>query len=324
MEPPSAIKQSLAAQSTLFTPPQVHLEVIAKANDLTGLSSKIIALGEQLETAFHHKDNPQRIVELVAQGAPVNYRLDYALEIKREADFVYEFYILLEGDKNPAILLANIKTLFGESADGIFNYVKTAEQFYDALYAPHANQIIIPVNPAYLNALKLNAANGRVNPSHANGALHSAAGIRDADLVKDIINRAKSVNHLSPRGNGGNVNFIGFFEDTPAVWSVILLDYQSLQILIENGATMENLGMLKATLLHWVVAAVKISATSERIEKAKQITELLINKGIHLNATNRLGKTALDYADGDFKAYLMEKMDVQNNKPNCRQWTKTI
>lgn len=317
MESQQVITSKLAEHTTLFAPsdlPEVHLDEISEANDTNHLTPEKINLGNQIINAFHDKSNPNKLRELVALGAPVNFRLDYGLEISLESHFVYGFFLLLEGDKGEEQLLSNINKVFTEHTKETFGYLKTAPDFYHILHSSNANNEIIPINPKYIEALKLYVSNGRGNPYHRNGTLILAAGIRDPKLVSDLISSAQK--QYCPREkNGGLVNFIGWFDDTAAVWSAILLDYDCLSILLANGAAMEKLGVLKASLLDWVTMVTTMAPTPTRIEKAKKILDLLISHGIDLNAKNLLGKSAIDYATGEFKEYLSAKIALLQNRP---------
>lgn len=306
----SALLGSHAGVVSQPGPELVYLEKIADANSSVNLDRKMLALGKALDEAFHNKSDVTAIKELVKQGAPVNYRLDYGLEISLESHFVYQFFLLLEGDKGLDKLRDNIAVVFKDNPNPYYNYISTAADVYHALHACEANIQAIAVNPNYISALKNYVSNGRANPYHRNGTLIIAAGLRDPALVQDIINQAQSVK-CDPLKNGGLVNFVGHFEDTAAVWSAILLDEKCLTVLLANNAKIESLGALKGSLLHWVAVAVKMSNTPDRLLKAKYITELLIQRGIDLNATNLLGLPASYYADGEFRNYLERKISDQ-------------
>jgi hypothetical protein len=272
-------------------------------------------LGIQLVDAFHDKQNPQRIQLLVNQGAPVNYRLDYGLEVKYESDFVAQFFLLLEGDKGQDYLLKNATKILGnkEQAIHLVNYVSTGLEIFNILHAYHANHEEIKVNPEFFNFLLNNAIHCRGNPDHENGSLILAAGIRNTDFVKQIINKGKYIDKtLNDSQNGAAVNFRGYFGDNAAVWSAILLDKDTLSILLDHGSDIHDIGVTKSSLLHWVAVADRLESKPERQQKSIEIAEMLLKHHAKPDIINILGKTPIDYASGNLKELLLSTYILSN------------
>ena len=291
--------------------PRCYLERLTSANDTTGFSEDVIKKCSDLEKAFHDKSNTDEIKRLITAGALVNYRLDYGLEIKLESEFVYQLYLLLEGDQGEEKLAANTAKIYGKGANEIANYVRTAPVIHSMLYDNMANTTFVPLNSAYQKALLQHAIDGRANPDHKNSSLIIAAGLRDPALISEIIQKGKET-QVKPELNGAAVDFFGYFEETAAVWSTILLDLPSLQVFLNNHTTLENIGVTKSSLLHWLAVAVKMDASQERLKIAKDIVNKLIEHGIDLQSKNILGKTAADYAIEEFKEYVESLTQVKN------------
>ena len=298
-KPPTATTSS-SNRHSLFKTPVVEDALLPdsiETNDLTGLSTEIIQTGRALLAAFNDKQHPQEIAKLVAQGAPVNYRLSYGLEIKLEADFVASFFLLLEGDKGSERLRANAEKIAPAMAQGLTAYLATSLQIRERLYQA-ANQQIIAVNHALVEQMLAHPAEFRADPDKQNGALIIAAGLRNPELVKQLIVKGKSYPNVPAEQNGALVNFKGYFEDTAAVWSAILLDVETLTLLIQHGAEMDNIGIAQNSLLHWVVVAARLDSTPERQQRALAAAELLLESGASPDIPNKLSKTPLDYAQG--------------------------
>lgn len=252
----------------------------------------ISSQGQELVAAFHQKSNPDKLKQLVKSGAPVNYRLDYGLEIKFEADFVFAFYRILGGDEGEDQLMEGCLKVFGSHASDIFEYTRTSPKFFEILYDTDANQEIIPVSPLFIENLKSNPCHIRANPDHTNGSLIIAAGLRDGKLVKELLKLGKNFPKI---GNGAHVNFQGYFDVPAAVWSAILLDEDTLNILIEEG-TDYNLSVCGSNLLHWACSAAGLDNSEERRDRAVRVAQRLVASGVSLNAVNKLGKKPWDYA----------------------------
>lgn len=262
-------------------------------------------LGKQLEQAFHEKAKPEVLHALVAKGAPVDYRLDYGLEIRLESDFVAEFFFLLQGDLGKQKLLEHTKQLLTVEKDavGLANYVSTAMDFFTTLHAydKELKSNTSPVSEEFKNFLKENAVLARANPFHKNGALIIAAGLRDPKLVQEIIQKG-AMSKVDPQFNGAHIEFKGFFDDTAAVWSAILLDKATLEVLLNHGVKVNDcVGITKSTLLHWVTVAARIDISEERQEAAYNIAQMLLKKGAKPNIQNKLNLCPMDYARGKLK-----------------------
>lgn len=252
----------------------------------------VLSSGQALVEAFHKKSSPENLEQLVRSGAPVNYRLDYGLEIKLEADFVFALYRILGGDSGEENLKEGCLKVFGDHAQEIFEYTCTSPTFFKILYDPTANQEFISISQSFIQNLKLNPCHIRANPEHANGSLIIAAGLRDEELVKDLLRLG---NNYPLNGNGASVNFQGYFDTPAAVWSAILLDDDTLAILI-NATSDHKLSICGSNLLHWACAAAGLDNSQERKNRAISVVQRLINAGIDVNATNKLGKKPIDYA----------------------------
>ncbi len=293
----------------------VNLEEIAAANALDSLTTQEQKLGASLYDAFHDKSNPELLKNLIAEGAPVNYRLDYGLEIRREADFVYQFFLLLEGDLGIGKLAENAKLIFGENYSGYVSYLKFSKEYYEILHSPQANTKNIPLNSAYENTLKKYAIAGRANPNHNNSALIIAAGLNNYKLVEELLEIGKKTS-VKPEHNGSHVNFKGYFDDTAIIWAAILLDFNTIKVLMNHGADFEDIGVSKASVLHWVTLAQRINPSPERTKTAKDIVEFLIEHQVNILSENLLRKTPLDYANHEFKQYLTEKSAISYLSPS--------
>lgn len=269
-------------------------------------NGKISSKGQELVAAFHQKSNPDLLDQLVKSGAPVNYRLDYGLEVKLEADFVFALYRILGGDEGEDRLKEGCLKVFGDHANEIFNYIQTAPKFFDILYNPSANQEIVPLSSSFIENLKLNPCFIRANPDHTNGSLIIAAGLRDGQLVKDLLKLGKN---FLKNDNGAHVNFQGYFEHPAAVWSAILLDEDTLSILIDAG-TDYNLSVCGSNLLHWACSAAGLDNSEERKNRAIRVVQRLVASGVKIDAVNKLGKTPKDYAP----SYLKELIQNKNGK----------
>jgi hypothetical protein len=299
----------------------VELDKISVANLLSELNSEEQKLGENLYQAFNDKSNPEKLKKLVLAGAPVNYRLDYGLEIRLESHFVFELFLLLEGDIGIDKLRENAKKIFGEdAADSYVDYLNTAKDYYDILNSSDEldiNNKVMPLNENYKNALIENALDGRANPYYKNGALIVAAGLRDKELVNEIleIGKRSMLSNNKENNNGAAVNFKGFFEDTAIIWSAILLDLGTINLLLKYGAECKNIGVSGSSVLHWVVLAERIYPTPDRTETAKIIIDLLIEGDPEICSNkNKLGKKPSDYAVGALKTYLQFKeFTLQNS-----------
>lgn len=294
-----SLEDAAADPRTVYNIALLPASAAPDANDMSGMSPQLKELGEELEKAFHDKSNPSRIKELVAQGAPVNYRLNYGLEIALEADFVAALRLILEGNKGDGVLLKNTTRLYtsSEAAEKLKQYVETAQEIYDYLKSPQANPILIPLNKKFEQHLINYPQNSRFDPEQKNGALIIAAGIRDQKLLNEVLIEDRQSDREE---NGAAVNFKGFFDETAAVWSAILLDRPNLEILLDNGAQMEKIGLHQSSLLHWVVVAARLDNSPERQEKALSCAELLLSReGIDIRSPNKLGYSALHYARGD-------------------------
>ena len=219
--------------------------------------------------------------------------------------------MLLEGDQGEEKLAANTAKIYGKGANEIANYVRTAPVIHSMLYDNMANTTFVPLNSAYQKALLQHAIDGRANPDHKNSSLIIAAGFCDPALISEIIQKGKET-QVKPELNGAAVDFFGYFEETAAVWSTILLDLPSLQVFLNNHTTLENIGVTKSSLLHWLAVAVKMDASQERLKIAKDIVNKLIEHGIDLQSKNILGKTAADYAIEEFKEYVESLTQVKN------------
>nr|WP_106183205.1 ankyrin repeat domain-containing protein [Legionella pneumophila] len=310
-----AIKYVRASQSKnilkLFNLPvntnPIYVESV-EANDLALLPTEKCVLGAKLVEAFHNKEDIKSIHDLVKQGAPVNYRLDYGLEVKLESDFVAAFFLLLEGDKGEKYLIDNATKLLGdeETAHHLANYVKTGSAIFDILHSRDANNEAIPLNPKFLALIKKNASLLRAQPEHKNGSLIIAAGLRDTQLLSQLILLGKVADKTlgNKLTNGANVNFKGYFNDNAAVWSAILLDKKALELLVDNGSDISELGITKSSLLHWAVVAARLDNTAERQSKALDVVKMLLEKGASLDEANALGQTPIDYARDELKEYL--------------------
>lgn len=189
--------------------------------------------------------------------------MDYGLEIKLEADFVFAFYRILGGDQGEDSLMEGCSKVFGNHAKDIFEYTRTSPKFFEILYDHYANQEIIPVSPLFVENLKVNPCQIRANPYHTNGSLIIAAGLRDTQLVRDLLKLGKN---FPEKGNGAHVNFQGYFDTPAAVWSAILLDEDNLRILIDAG-TDHNLSVCGSNLLHWACAAAGLDKNEDSRHK---------------------------------------------------------
>lgn len=167
------------------------------SNDISSLYAEKIELGRELADAFQRK-NVEEIRQLVNLGAPVNYRLDYGLEIIHESDFVAAFFLLLEGDKDEETLLENALKVFSkEKAKGLVNYIKDSLEIFAIFRQQNVNRQEIEVNINFLEYLKKHAVTCRANPEHKNGSLIVAAGLRNKALVSQILIAGKSINNKS-------------------------------------------------------------------------------------------------------------------------------
>lgn len=275
-----------------------------ESNDLATVSRNNLQLGLQLVEAFHNKQKPDKIHELVSQGAPVNFRLDYGLPVKLESNFVAQFFLLLEGDKGEVSLRDNAILITGDRANGVSlsDYVKTGLEIFEILHSKIANTEEIKVNPEFYKLVENNAIRCRANPEHKNGSLIISAGLRNPQFTATILSLGKSSqNNLE---NGASVNFKGYFGDNAAVWSTILLDKETLKLLLDNGSEINNVGVTNSSLLHWVAVAERLEKTIEGKTKAIEIAQMLIEHGAEPFAQNKLGKTPIDYARGELKTFL--------------------
>ncbi len=288
----------------------IYVEKI-QSNDLLLLEAEKIELGRQLADAFQRK-NVEEIRQFVNLGAPVNYRLDYGLEIIRESDFVAAFYLLLEGDKGKEQLFANALKLVSDEVKAIelVNYIKDSLEIFTILRQQNADAQEIKININFLNLIKKYAVTCRANPQHANGSLIVAAGLRNKEFASQIISRGKSAMNKST--NGADVNFKGYFDDNAAVWSAILLDKDTLELLLDNGSDIHEIGISKSSLLHWVALVYRLGDDPQRQAKASTIAEMLLQRGAKLDTQNILGKTPMDYAKGELRE-LFSKLNLENN-----------
>ena len=276
----------------IYNPIQKNLVLGTKFVEQVEANAIVTTLGKQLVEAFHKKSDPKTLETLVKVGAPVNYRLDYGLEVKLEADFVFAFYRILGGDQNEESLMRGCEIVFGNHANDIFEYTRTSPQFFEILYNEQANQEIIPTNPDFIENLKANPNMIRANPEHTNGSLIIAAGLRDGKLVKDLLKLGQD---WPKENNGANVNFVGYFDVPAAVWSAILFDEDTLSILLEAGTSF-NLSVCGSNLLHWACAAAGLDKSTERKERAFRVIQRLVSSGVSTDETNKLGKKPYDYA----------------------------
>lgn len=257
--------------------------------DANGLVKKA---GEELVAAFHNKADPEGLERLVKAGAPVYYRLDYGLEVKLEADFVFAFWRILGGEEGPESLQEGCNTVFGSHGQEVYNYTRTSSEFYRILYDTSANQEFIPLSPAFVENLKQNPYKIRANPDHTNGSLIIAAGLRDPELVKEIMALGKQVEE---KDNGAHVDFRGYFDVHAAVWSAILLDEDTLCTLLDGGSAL-SLSVCGSNLLHWACAAAGLDASEERMHRARNTIQRLVTVGTSLIERNKLGKQPWEYA----------------------------
>lgn len=307
-----AAKQSICNEiRRLFDLPTIiHVEETIDSNDYMDHKSK--EMGVKLVKAFHDKQRPDVIKELVLAGAPVNYRLDYGLPVVCESEFVAQFSLLFSDDDDEKNLFSNAKRIFADKeAKELVSYIKTGLTIFEILHSQSANTKIVPVAKKFKDFILYNAAECRFNPDHQNGALIISAGLMDPNFLRQVLTAGKSRSNIKPEKNGAHVNFLGYFGDNAAVWSTILLDILSLRILLNNGSSFENIGVTGSSLLHWVAVAARLDSTQTRQKKVEAIAHLLLAKGARPDVANKLRKTALDYARGNlcelFKKYCSEQ-----------------
>jgi hypothetical protein len=293
-----------------------HLSQVVEANDLSQVDNHSIELGKKLLGAFSDKSNPATMKALVEAGAPVNYRLSYGLEIKQEATFVAAFFLLLETE--PGKALNNATFLSGGDSvngQGLYNYVSTGKAFRDILWDATANQTVIPVAEGFQTYLEQHAINARFEPEPEpedpqNGSLIIASGLRNTELVRQILEKGRSV-HVPIEENGADVNFKGYFGDNAAVWSTILMDYDTLRVLLDNGSQSEHIGITQSSLLHWIAVVARLDISEAHQNHAIRITELLLARGCS-DHPNIFNKKASDYAEGTIKEMLLS-----SQRPQC-------
>lgn len=281
-----------------------------EANDVGMLDADTLQKGKALVEAFHDKSDSERLRQLVNAGAPVNYRLDYGLEVKLESDFVASFSLLLEGDKGEEQLTGNAKKLFDDVGHALYlaNYLRTGQEFFDILHSMSANNEVIKINPDFAKFLEDNAVESRANPEHQNGSLIIAAGIRDPELLEKIIAAGEMAVATDKNLNGAAINFRGFFGDNAAVWSAILLDEPALKLLLEKGSDINDIGITSSSLLHWVAVASRLDENMERKSKALSIAKLLLSHGASLLVENTFQLTPVDYARGELLEFFEEHL----------------
>ena len=207
---------------------------------------------QQVIKAFHDKTSTEELKNLIDnKKGPVYSRLNYGLPIIEESDFVLCLHKCLTGLGKKGELEQNAKIIFGEHAKEVLDYTRTSQEFYTILHNENANREHIDLNSKFTKFLIDNPANFRADPEGQNGSLIIAAGLQDPDLVRKLIKLGKEEQKVSTEENGADVNFTGYFGDTAAVWSAILLDAQTLEILLKAGARTNDLGITKNSLLHW-------------------------------------------------------------------------
>lgn len=254
-------------------------------------------------SAFHDKSNAAELQKLVERGVSVKVRLDYGLPIDDESDFVAAFRVILESGAGPE----GCYTVFGQKkGEEIYQYTKNSDEFFKILHHPEANQEKIPLNEQFISHLKANVALMRANPEHQNGTLIIASGLQDPDLVREIIALGKKV-PPNVKENGADVRFRGYFEGTAASWSAILLDSRTLEVLLDEGSELENVGICGSNLLHWACAAASLDETFERKQRALETVVLLLDRGVSTRALNKLGKCPSDYAPNYLKEFILLK-----------------
>jgi hypothetical protein len=267
-------------------------------------------LGEALINAFHDKTNVENLRNLVHQNAPVNYRLDYGLPIRVEAQYVAALFYLLEGDKENSLFLDNITLATSQDVCGANNaeemekYTKTAIEFFTILNAEKANFEDIPLNPAFKEFVIQEAIIGRAHPFHTNGSLIVAAGLEDLHFIKNLVAIGKNSTVVKSE-NGSDINFRGYFGGNAATHSAILLDIESLEFLLQNGSEIGCYGIAGASLLHWVAVTARLVEDQKGQTKAIECAKCLLKYGADPLSKNLFGRTPIDYARGSLKEFLI-------------------
>lgn len=281
-------------------------QTTVESNDVTTLDAHNRRLGEKLLAAFHNKSDPNALAVLVKEGAPVNYRLSYGLEIKCESTFVAALYLLLEGDKNKALENATLaKRGNPEEGKQLYHYTSTAIAFRCILFDGNANTTMIPVAKEFKKYLYQHAIKSRFEPEPGNpknGSLIIAAGLRDPELVENLI-KAGNLSDEPMEQNGAHVNFEGYFDGYAAEWSTILMDLDTLSLLLKHGSKTVKLGMTQSSLLHWIAVVARLDESEIYQTKALAMTQYLLDQGCR-DHENIFGKTAYDYAEGAIKEVL--------------------
>ena len=132
--------------------------------------------------AFHRKD-VGALKQLMDQGAPAGARLDCALSIRLEADFVAALKVILGGDRATDAPLEKIQQAFDytpETAAAIQTYTRDAFVIRDILCAAE-NQASIPLAPEFIEHMLNNAAGFR--DSLGNSSLMTATCMIDQHAV---------------------------------------------------------------------------------------------------------------------------------------------
>ena len=240
--------------------------------------------------AFHRKD-VGALKQLMDQGAPAGARLDCALSLRLEADFVAALKVILGGDRTTDAPVEKIQQAFDytpETAAAIQTYTRDAFVIRDILCAAE-NQASIPLAPEFIEHVLNNAAGFR--DSLGNSSLMTATSMIDQHAVPVNAFIVKLLRR------GVAVDFQGYFGCTASMWSVILTDIPRVALLLEHGASIDAVDFAGNGLLHWASATAAIDHTSRHRERAERMIAWLIDHGANEQRTNKLGLMASAYFD---------------------------
>lgn len=252
------------------------------------VSSKQKELGNELIQAFAEK-NTHKIQSLVNQNAPVHTRLDYGLSVFLETDFVAALKIILGGTQiNPAPI-PSIRAAFNcdfNQAQALQNYTNDAFSIRKIIQQD-TGQLMISVHHSFIQHLKNHAVSYR--DSLGNCSLMSALSLID-DPGVDVNGL---ITHLLEMGI--DVDFRGYFGCNACMWSVIMLDFDRVQLFLDHESDVNSIDDAGNSLLHWLAATASFRQDKEDHMRVEKLCNFLLERKINQGIKNNLGFLATDY-----------------------------
>ncbi len=252
------------------------------------ISSKQKELGNELIQAFSEK-NTHKIRSLVDQNAPVHTRLDYGLSIFYEADFVAALKIILGGTQIHPAPISSIQIAFNcdfDQAQALQNYTNDAFSIRKIIQQA-TEHVAISVNHSFIKHLKDQALNYR--DSLGNCSLMSALSLIDDPKV-DVNALITDLLQL-----GIHIDFRGYFGCNACMWSVIMLDFDRVQLFLDHESDINAVDDAGNTLLHWLFATASFRQDKEDHIRIKKLYDFLLERRIDQEIKNNAGFLATDY-----------------------------